>query len=276
MKDDLIILKQYYTAAAKQVPADSFFKQTLDHKFAHSLEVLRQGNAILEHTPELQNQGETFRDLAQKALLFHDVGRFEENVRIFNARRNGTEIAAMSDTYDHGVIGYELMQNRPPYNDMRILFALRWHGKTMEEIRAADMYRQIKDSPQFDDIMRILYLVRDADKLANLYAAKEHDRLRRDLFYAQLPDAILKAPLSAEVKAQFLAGKLVLSATLRSFSDRILQLLSWIYDFNYPAAAEIFKQERYGEFLLDMLAQYHHNPQDLQQISAALAAKILG
>ncbi len=157
---------------------------------------------------------------------------------------------------------------------MRILFALRWHGKTMEEIYASDMYRQIKDSPQFDDIMQILYLVRDADKLANLYAAKEHDRLRRDLFYAQLPDAILNAPLSAEVKARFLAGKLVLSATLRSFADRILQLLSWIYDFNYPAAAEIFKQERYGEFLLDMLAQYHHNPQDLQQISAALAAKI--
>ncbi len=274
MKDDLIILKQYYTEAAKQVPADSFFTETINHKFTHSLEVLRQGNDILAHTPELQDKGETFRDLAQKALLFHDVGRFEENVRIFNACRNGIKIAAMSDTYDHGIIGYELMQNRPPYNDMRILFALRWHGKNTEEIYASDMYRQIKDSPQFDDIMRILYLVRDADKLANLYAAKEQDRLHRDLFYTQLPDAILNAPLSSEVKAQFLAKKIVLSATLRSFADRLLQILSWIYDFNYPATEEIFKHNRYDEFLLNMLAQYHHNQQDLQQISTAVAIKI--
>ena len=274
MKDDLITLKQYYTAAARQVPDDSPCKQTLDHKFRHSLEVLRQGNAILAHTPELLERGETFRNLAQKALLFHDVGRFEENVRIFNARRNGTEITAMSDTYDHGVIGYELMQDRPPYNDMRILFAIRWHGKNMEEIYASAMYRQIKDSPLYGDIMRILFLVRDADKLANLYAAKEQDRLRRDLFYTQLPDTILNAPLSAEVKAQFANGKTVLSSTLHSFADRILQLLSWIYDFNYPATEEIFKQNKYAEFLLDLLSQYHHNPQDLQQISASLAAKI--
>ncbi len=269
-KSDFIILKQYYREATKQVPTDSPCKQTLDHKFRHSIEVLRQGNTILAHTQELQNQNKIFRDLAQRALLFHDIGRFEENVRIFNARHNGTEITAMSDTYDHGVIGFELMQNRPPYNDMRILFAIRWHGKNLEEIYASDMYRQIKDSPLYGDIMQILFLVRDADKLANLYAAKEQDRLRHDLFYEQLPEEVLRSPLSAEVKAQFANGKTVLSPTLHSFADRILQLLSWIYDFNYPATKDIFKQNKYAEFLLDLLSQYHRNPQDLQQISSAI------
>ena len=227
-RSDLTALKQYYTNAARQVPSDSHYMQTLNHKFGHSQKVLQQGRQILLHTPELQSKDETFRNLAQKALLFHDVGRFEETVRRYKAEQNGAVIAAMSDEYEHCAIGYELLKNQPEYNDMRILFAVRWHGRTMEEVRASAMYQQIKNLPQFEEIMQILYLVRDADKLANLYAAKEQDRLRHDLFYKLIPAEILTAPLSDKVKEQFFSEKVVLSATLTSFADRILQILSWI------------------------------------------------
>ena len=273
MKADLLILKEYYTEASRQVPADSSYMQTLNHKFRHSLEVLRQGQNILQQTPELRDKDETFRDLAQKALLFHDVGRFEETVQRYKAKQNGLKVAAMSDKYEHGAIGCELLQNKPPYNDMRILFAIRWHGRMMEEVQASEMYCQIKDSPQFAEIMQILYLVRDADKLANLYVAKAQDHLRQDPFYLSLPADILKAPLSEEIKAQFFAEKVILSTTLTSFADRILQVISWIYDFNYQTTVEVFKQQQYAEFLLDMLAQYHHDPRDLQQIKAKVAAR---
>ena len=149
-RSDLTALKQYYTNAARQVPSDSHYMQTLNHKFGHSQKVLQQGRQILLHTPELQSKDETFRNLAQKALLFHDVGRFEETVRRYKAEQNGAVIAAMSDEYEHCAIGYELLKNQPEYNDMRILFAVRWHGRTMEEVRASAMYQQIKNLPQFE------------------------------------------------------------------------------------------------------------------------------
>lgn len=266
MKADLLILKEYYSNAARQVPSDSHYMQTLNHKFRHSLDVLRQGQRILQQTPELQDKDETFRALAQKALMFHDIGRFEETVQYYKAEQNGIKVAAMSDKYDHGIIGYELLQNQPMYNDIRILFTIRWHGRMMEEMQTSAMYCQIKDSPQFAEIMQILYLVRDADKLANLRVAKEQDHLRQNPFYRSLPADILNSPLSEAVKAQFFAKKVILSSTLTSFADRILQVISWIYDFNYQATVEVFRQQKYAEYLLDLLAQYHHDAHDLQQI----------
>lgn len=273
MNTDLIILKEYYTEATRQVPSDSHYMQSLNHKFRHSLEVLRQGQNILQQTPELRDKDETFRDLSQKALLLHDVGRFEETVQRYKAKQNGIKVTALSDKFNHGIIGYELLQNKPPYDDMRILFAIRWHGRMMEEVQTSAMYQQIKDSPQFAEIMQILYLVRDADKLANLYVIKAHDHLRQDPFYISLSADILNAPLSEAVKAQFFAKKVILSATLSSFADRILQVISWIYDFNYRTTVDVFKQQQYDKFLLDMLAQYHHDPRDLQQIKAEVAAR---
>jgi hypothetical protein len=270
MKNDLIELKQQYCKAAQQIPADSFFKQSLDHKFRHSLEVLRQGQYILHHTPELADKDNVFGDLAQKALLFHDVGRFAEAALRCNAARNGTGLDSLVAAYNHGKIGYELLQNLPPYNDMRILFAIRWHGEMMQDILASAMYQNIKNSPQFDDIMLILKLVRDADKLANLQVIKQQDHLRQDLFYKQLAPEVINADISPKVKAVFLAKEVILSADLRSFADRILQIISWIYDLNYQTSKEVFKQQQYGSFLLDMLKKYHHDLKDIEEIATCL------
>lgn len=224
----------------------------------------------MRYTPELADKDSVFCDLAQKALLFHDVGRFEEATLRCNASRNGSGLNSLLDAYNHGEIGYKLLQNLPSYNDMRILFAIRWHGEMRQNILASEMYQNIKNSPQFDDIILILKLVRDADKLANLLVIKQQDHLRQDIFYKQLSPEVLNSGLTAKVKTDFLAKEVILSADLKSFADRILQIISWIYDLNYQTSKEVFRQQQYGSFLLDMLKQYHHDLKDIEEIATCL------
>ena len=38
-----------------------------------------------------------------------------------------------SKRYDHGVLSYEMMKDKPGYNDIRILASLKHHGHMMEK-----------------------------------------------------------------------------------------------------------------------------------------------
>ena len=266
MHEDLINFKHYYLANAPKVPADSFFRQSMNHKYKHSIDVLHWGKKILQNSPELSGVSDEFICYAEKALLFHDVGRFEEAVKRYEISKNNKLTRDMISQFDHGLIGYELLKDNPQYNDLRILFAVRYHGKMMQDIEALPEYREVLSLPQKDEILQILYLVRDADKLANLQAAKNHNHLKEDIFYKQLTDAAKTAPLTPVVKEQFMEKKIILSSTVKTFSDRLLQVLSWIYDFNYQYTKTVFLKDGCAQFLFDELAKYHTDKNDLQKI----------
>ena len=108
--------------------------------------------------------------------------------------------------------------------------------------------------------------VRDADKIANLQAAKKDNHLREDIFYKQLSAKAKIAPLTSKVKEQFFTGKTVLSATVQTFADRLLQVISWIYDFNYEYTKTVFLNQGYAQFLFDELAKYHTDKTELKKI----------
>ncbi|MBR6356471.1 MAG: HD domain-containing protein [Alphaproteobacteria bacterium] len=274
MQDDLINFKKFYNEAVQKVPTDSFYRQSVDHKYRHSIDVLHFGKEVLQKTPELAGKTPEFRKVAQQALLFHDVGRFEELVRLYEVEKNNGDLVAASKAQNHGIIGYDLLKDDERYNDMRILFAVRWHGQMPAEICGSEMYQAAQKLPQFTEITEVLRLVRDADKLANLHTIKEQDRLRKDIFYLHLSPEALNAPISEDVKAQFFAGQVVLTATLHSFADRIMQVISWIYDYNYTETKNIFKKHQFADYLLQNLAQYHHNADDIAKIRAEIAQKM--
>lgn len=274
MQDDLINFKKFYNEAVQKVPTDSFYRQSIDHKYRHSIDVLHFGQEVLQKTPELAGKTPEFRKVAQQALLFHDVGRFEELVRLYEVEKNNGDLVAASKAQNHGIIGYDLLKDDERYNDMRILFAVRWHGQMPAEICGSEMYQAAQKLPQFTEITEVLRLVRDADKLANLHTIKEQDRLRKDIFYLHLSPEALNAPISEDVKAQFFTGQVVLTATLYSFADRIMQVISWIHDYNYAETKNIFQKYRFADYLLQNLAQYHHNPDDIAKIRAEIAQKM--
>lgn len=272
MIQDLVIFKQYYQKAAKVIPRSSFYYGTLNHKFKHSIDVLNIGKDILFNTPELAKVDENFIDFAQKALLFHDVGRFKEAVNRYRREAKGLPVFELKT--DHGLRGYNLMKKTPPYDNMKILFALRYHGKMMEQILHSSLYKKIAKLAEKEDIMKILYLVRDADKMANLYRIKNDGHLKEDIFYRNLNDSNRNDILSDNVKQQFLKKQVILSPTLRTYADRILQVLSWIFDLNYIRTKQIFVEQEYDKFLIDELTKYHHSAIDLQTI-AKLTQEIL-
>lgn len=268
MRTDLLAFKQYYLTAAKKIPVDSPFMNDINHKYQHSVDVLHIGEKILENTPELKTADTKFKTFAQKALLFHDVGRFKEALNRYKKEKKHIKIAPSA--CDHGLIGYNLMKKNPAYNDMQILFALRYHGKMMEQVYRSELYRKIKNSPHKEDIIKILYLVRDADKLSNLKNIKKEDHLKKDVFYRQLSSKALNAPLSESVKEQFLAKKTILFPTVYSFADRLLMVLSWIFDLNYEFTKETFVKNGYDKYLFSELKNYHHNKEDLKKIQTLI------
>lgn len=270
MREDFIEFKEYYREAAAKVPADSFFRQTMNHKFKHSVEVLHIGQTILHNTPELKNASPEFIKLAETALLFHDVGRFEEAYKQYKAQKKNIIITASSNTYDHGLIGYKLLKKNQQYNDIRILFALKWHGKIKEDIICSADWQKASRSTDFETIKQILFLVRDADKLANLYHIKTYNHLEKELFYRQLTPIALHAPLSPAVWQQFSERRTILFSNVYSFADRILLVLSWIFDLNYQATKQIFNNNGYTEYLLDLLSKYHQNANDISKITSII------
>ena len=265
MREDFIEFKKYYIEAASQLVKDSFFMESINHKFQHSICVLQYGRRILYQTPELKSQSDDFKNMAQKALLFHDVGRFEEAVMRYHTpdlEKNPTVL----NRYDHGLIGYEKLKNNPLYNDIRILLAIFYHGKMMDQVKKSSLWEEAQKSPYAQDCEKILYLVRDADKMALLKDIKEKDRLRKDIFFKLLSKEALEAGLSQEVKEQFFACRPVLSQSVTSFADRILFVLAWIFDLNYVRTKEIFKENGYAEHLLKMMSEYHVSDKEIDDI----------
>ena len=266
MNEDFLTFKQYYKQAIKKVPADSFFYQNINHKFKHSVEVLHIGQKIMEQTPELKNKSPEFKDRAQKALLFHDVGRFLEALKNYKAEQNHLTSSPLA--YDHGLIGYRLLKKNPLYNDERILFALRYHGKIRSSVERELHRKTIKNSPLIQDITDIIHLVRDADKLANLKVIKKDNHLTKDLFYRNLSKEERTAPISPNIKQQFIKKQTIRFNALTSYADRILMVLSWIFDLNYQYTEELFSLRNYDKYLIKELSRYHHNQEDLSLIKS--------
>lgn len=262
-KADFINFRQYYKKAAALISADDYYQTFITHKVRHSAQVLKFGRKIISQTLELANNTPDFIATAERALLFHDVGRFEEGTLRYQAEQNKEYIDATSLRLNHGDIGYNTLLKNPLYSDPRILAAVKFHGLMMEDVYKAPEWQNFMLLPNKEEIKQILFLVRDADKLANLHTIKKEQRLYHDIFYKQLTYERRNAPLSAAVVKQFMAQKTILFPTVQTFADRILMDISWIYDINYSASYRISRENGFMEYLLSELEKY--NPDKILQ-----------
>lgn len=253
MIEDFLELKKHYQKAAAEIPADSFYHFSINHKFRHSIQVLQAGREIMNNTPELADISADFKNAAERTLLFHDIGRFHEAVCIYRDSLKNIKVAAGSDKYDHGFIGYDILKQIPRYNNLKLLLAVKYHGKMMEQVRTSDLWQEAEKSPDEKEIKQILYIVRDADKLANLKVHKTHNHLKEDSFYKQLSPTAKKAGISPEVMQQFKNHQVVYFPTIRSYNDRVMMVLSWLFDFNFQYTREQFLNAGYADYLLNEL-----------------------
>lgn len=160
--------------------------------------------------------------LAEAAGLLHDVGRFEQYQRYRTFRDGESEHhgrLAVRVIHTHG-----LLEGVSTTERHRVLAAVAHHN----EMRL----RPLADP----DALFLLKLLRDADKLdiLKMAAARTNGRRRP----GPLTDLNVPAdgPCSPAVAAAVKAGGVVALANVRSRCDALLFFLSWVFDFNFPAA----------------------------------------
>lgn len=248
----------------EQVKSDKECLQFVTKKYRHSMQVLQIGEEIAKRDNLLQQESVEFLSLGEKALLFHDVGRFAEAGKMFEENMFANHDSWFSKKYDHGVMSYEMMKNEAGFDDVRILAALKHHGHMMEKFYEDEEFTFVKDAEIKREMTAILKWVRDADKLANFYIQKYEDNLKKDPFFVTMSEQVKNAPLSEVALAQFDAGKVILTSTITSYCDRLLCCLSWIFDLNYKASYMICAEQGYFEMLSAVLAEYNHN-EELQK-----------
>lgn len=266
MIEDFIELKKHYQKALSQIPHNSFYHFSINHKFRHSVQVLRAGQEIIAHTPELKDVTSEFKHDAEQALLFHDIGRFHEMVCICRDNSKNITVNARTNKYDHGIIGYKILKKCPQYNNLKLLLAVKYHGKMMEQVRASDLWQEAEKSADEETIKQILYIVRDADKLANMRVIKATDHLKEDMYYKQLSPEAKKAGISSEVMKQFENHEVILFSTLKSYTDRVMMVLSWIFDFNFQYTKTLFFRDGYADYLLEELSKNGVSQDTIQKL----------
>lgn len=254
------LLREHYRCCYAKVSDSDFFKLYADEKIRHSFQVIGTGNYIMRHEKVFAGREERFLLSAKLAYLFHDIGRFREIELLYDE-------CPHPGRHDHSLYSYEIMKGFPEYARPEILLPVKHHGHMIEKLYEDTDFIEISDENLKNDILKIAFLVRDADKIANFYLMKDSqatgDKVFEHLFLAN----IKKGDISPKVAADFLSGKMPLLSEIKTAGDRILNYIAWLYDLNYEVSFDFCRRTGCFEDLLRTLDKYNENKDLQKQIS---------
>ena len=194
----------------------------MDEKIKHSYQVLGAGNYLLKHEPTFQNISREQLTYYQGIVLLHDVRRFYEILE----KEKGNFI-------DHGVSGADFLSQTTLFNKNDALLAIKHHGHLIEELYEDCDFKNLPASEQ-EHIKKISFLVRDADKIANLYLLSNNfEKMRGIFFVEQNYPTPHKKSISPQVLTDFTTHRSIKKADIKSIADHALLIIAWLYDINY-------------------------------------------
>jgi putative nucleotidyltransferase with HDIG domain len=210
----------------------NFFIKTL-----HSLKVVE---AIVEIGKGMNLSTEQLR-LAQVIALLHDIGRFEQ-YQLYQTFSDHNSI-------NHGQLGVSVLhkhgflKNYSDYLQELICFAVGNHNA--------------KELPEHPDQNFMLFakLLRDADKLDIFRVVAEYyNEIKcgndNKTVGLDLPNT---EEISPKILKDFLEGRLVDMADLKSINDFKLLQLGWLFDINFPSTFKLIKKRKYIEMIISTL-----------------------
>ncbi len=210
--------KAYYQKATEHA------RQVMDEKMKHSYQVLGVGNYLLKHEKAFQNYSLAEIQRLKATVLLHDLGRFYE---VF-LHEDGGKV-------DHGVYGASLLAENPDFNHIEIILPIRHHGHLIEKLYEDADYLELSAEDRLE-IQKIIYLVRDADKIANFYLLSRHFREIENVFFLKsLLDSQTRIP-SAMVWSAFIKHSAVDVKCVKSFADQAIMYMACIYDLAYKSS----------------------------------------
>lgn len=214
------------------------FNNTGKRKYYHSKEVA-------EISMKLCKDLTTEKRLIMYIIaLFHDIGRFEENVT-FNGIKDNNKfdhalqtILIMNESNE--IQSYLLKKNL--YNKRKDMYAsIYYHNKLIDNIKCNCDY---------------LKILRDADKISILRLVEKENLMSLNL----------KQPFSKNNLDDFYNRKCINNMNIVTDSDKLLKYISFIYDINFKeTTTEI---ETLVRKILDKVFSYSNNPllDDLEKI----------
>ena len=272
-------LKRAYFDERMKKTESQFYKDWINSKFQHSIEVTEIGIEILNSTPELNSLDGGIKEEFVSALLTHDLARAKE-IDYITGKVTGV---------DHATLGaIELVESGEV--SLNIIIPVMIHSRFDDEfievddekLKARKDFAKLSDEDKdFTFSMRSKYfalsdeekriiklgvgLVKDADKVANL---AHYERL---------------IPLNLEARKPYISQNviddlavrnelMVLFKSVETIADKIVFWMSWVNDLRFGASKDIVVKnnlfQKMKNTILDMFR--NEDAEDLKKLSADL------
>lgn len=258
------LLQKAFEESYAKIKDNEFCEQTARSKLKHSFQVLGIGNYLLRNEALFKNKNSDYITDCQAVCLLHDIGRFKELEFLYND---------INSHHNHALYSYQVLKDAG-YNNLRILLPVKHHTYDISLLENDDEFINIQDNKLKAEIIEIYKLIKDADKLANLYIAKMQNRLFHDLFSKKILQQPMDQPISAKVSESFSAHNLVKLADVQCLNDRLLQVLSFIFDINLNSSFKFINFHGLTDYLLKKLSKYNSNPCQQQEIEHTIKTHI--
>lgn len=240
------LLKLQYSQCFEIVQDDLFHKNYALEKWVHSWQVAGAGNYITKRIGWLKEKSPAYIDMVKTAILLHDCCRFTEIAQHF----------LKHEPCDHGVAAAMLLRNTPMFNDIRIWLPIKHHGHTIDKLYQDEEYQNIQDEKLKHEVELICFLVRDADKIANLYLLKTNPDI--------LPLFLGKANFVPEIDG-IISDKIKAAAKFKTtlprshdctIAERMAGFISWFLDINYQSSIDYCQKLGIIDAMFAMFATY--------------------
>ena len=242
--DGLKILDKHYTSQCELLEKNCNIKDEnwIKAKYQHSIDVFNIAEYLIETDEELQKLTEDQKLYGKLSALLHDIGR-------------AYEVGEMkAKVKPHGYYGADvILKQVETETNPFILIPVKYHGDLLAEENARKDLENIENLSNEDKeiIIKLLRLVMDSDKLANLALFKTVDE-----WHFNFLNLIEEAVISDECFESFCNRELVKIKDRKTLLDKILLIICWAYDLEYQASKALLLKERHLEDYLKMFDKY--------------------
>lgn len=217
------LLELQFNECCEIVKNDEFYLRYAIEKLRHSKQVAGAGNYIINKIEWLKKKPQEYIEMVRTAVLLHDVCRFTEIAYRYLGKRE----------YDHGVGGAELLQNTPMFNNILIWLPIKHHGHRIEDLYNDEVYKNISDKNLQKEVELICFIIRDADKIANLNMITNEENVLPLFLGKGCGNAVKDGAISQIVKNNAFKHDTAPRFYEATQGDRITGYVSWFFDINY-------------------------------------------
>ncbi|MBR1600485.1 MAG: HD domain-containing protein [Alphaproteobacteria bacterium] len=240
------LLELHFNECYEIVKNDEFYRGYASEKWRHSKQVAGAGNYIIPKIEWLQKKSNNYVEMVKTAVLLHDVCRFTEIEHSFNKKGK----------YDHGVGASILLRHTPMFNDIRIWLPIKHHGHRIEDLYNDEVYENIEDKGIQKEIELICFIIRDADKIANLNMLINEANIQHLFLGTSCGDKYKDGQISQIVKDSSFKEDTTPRFQGASQADHITGYLSWFFDINYQYSVDYCEKLNVLSGLFAMFDKY--------------------